>query len=358
MEGEGFNERSMNHATVKANERREDYVAIEANANEMQLEVNHKTNKLPINKSIKESGYHRIIKGRSKVMNPCVDWGFKYLFGKEESKSNLIGFLNLLLMPESPIEAVEYMNNESLPDTPMIKECVFDILCTDANGDKYLVEMQNSQASNIRERMIYYTCRLVNQMGRRGDDWDYSDIKKVYSICLMNFKFGDSPKLRTDIMLLDRNTYNVFSDKLNIILLQLPCLKAQSIGECAEFYEKLLYLLNQMTTDMRTVEELKAEVAATQLPERTKEVFYQVLDTADVGSLSEQEQLVYESNLKAYRDTMSCIRFAEYTGREEGLLEGASAKQLEIAKALKSKGVNLKTISECTGLSENEIEKL
>ena len=186
----------------------------------------------------------------------------------------------------------------------------------------------------------------------------------------MNFKFGDSPKLRTDIMLLDRNTYNVFSDKLNIILLQLPCLKAQSIGECAEFYEKLLYLLNQMTTDMRTVEELKAEVAATQLPERTKEVFYQVLDTADVGSLSEQEQLVYESNLKAYRDTMSCIRFAEYTGREEGLeigrqegrsqglLEGASAKQLEIAKAFKSKGIDFKTISECTGLSEDEIERL
>ena len=315
-------------------------------------------------KSSSERGGSRnsIKKGRSKVMNPCVDWGFKYLFGKEESKPNLIGFLNLLLMPESPIEEIEYMNNESLPEAPMIKECVFDILCTDANGDRYLVEMQNSQASNIRERMIYYTCRLVNQMGRRGDDWDYSDIKKVYSICLMNFKFGDSPKLRTDIMLLDRSTYGVFSDKLNIILLQLPCLEAQSIGECAEFYEKLLYLLNQMTTDMRTVEELKAEVAATQLPERTKEVFYQVLDTADVGSLSEQEQLVYESNLKAYRDTMSCIRFAEYTGREEGLdkgrAEGRAESKLEIARRLKSMGLSAEDIIRATELSAEEFENL
>ena len=120
----------------------------------------------------------------------------------------------------------------------------------------------------------------------------------------------------------------------------------------------MLYLLNQMTTDMRTVEELKAEVAATQLPERTKEVFYQVLDTADVGSLSEQEQLVYESNLKAYRDTMSCIRFAEYTGREEGLLEGANAKQLEIAKRLKSMGLSEEDIIKATELSAEEIEKL
>ena len=33
---------------------------------------------------------------------------------------------------------------------------------------------------------------------------------------------------------------------------------------------------------MRTIEELKAEVAATQLPQETKEVFYQVLDTSEM----------------------------------------------------------------------------
>lgn len=77
-----------------------------------------------------------------------------------------------------------------------------------------------------------------------------------------------------------------------------------------------------MTTDMRTIEELKAEFAATQLPEQTKEVLYQVLDTADVGSLSENEQLIYESNLKACCDTKSCIRFAEYSGREKGREKG------------------------------------
>ncbi len=119
-----------------------------------------------------------------------------------------------------------------------------------------------------------------------------------------------------------KSTGYVFSDKLNIILLKLPCLDAQSLSECGEFYEKLSYLLNQMTTDMRTKEELKAKFAATQLPEQTKEVLYQVLDTADVGSLSENEQLIYESNLKACCDTKSCIRFAEHSGREKGCEEG------------------------------------
>ena len=156
--------------------------------------------------------------------------------------------------------------------------------------------------------------------------------------------------------------------------MKLPCIDAQSLSECGEFYEKLSYLLNQMTTDMRTIEELKVEFAATQLPEQTKEVLYQVLDTADVGSLSENEQLIYESNLKACCDTKSCIRFAEYSGREkgceegreegreedceEGRAEGVAQGKLEIARLMKSDGMTSEIISKYTGLSAMEIENL
>ena len=137
-------------------------------------------------------------------------------------------------------------------------------------------------------------------------------------------------------------------------MLQLPCLKAQSIEECNEYYQKLLFLLQQMTTGMRTIEELKAEVAATCLPQETKEVFYQVLDTADEASLSEKERIRYESNLKAYRDTMSCIKFAETKGEARG----EAKSKLEIARSMKNKGLDCALIAECTGLSVEEIEGL
>ncbi|MBQ7773861.1 MAG: PD-(D/E)XK nuclease family transposase, partial [Bacteroidales bacterium] len=64
-----------------------------------------------------------------RLLRPFLDWAFKYLFGTPENKPNLIAFLNLMLMPESPIVDVEFMNNESLPDSPEMKECVFDIIC-------------------------------------------------------------------------------------------------------------------------------------------------------------------------------------------------------------------------------------
>ena len=291
---------------------------------------------------------------KEKVMRPFLDWSFKYLFGTEESKPNLIGFLNHMLHPKPKIVDVVFINNESLPVSAEHKGCVFDILCKDTNEDRFLIEVQTAQATNIVERIIYYTCRLVDRMGKRGSEWDYMDIKKVYSICIMNFTFEQDPKLRRDIQLYDIDEKSVFSDKLNIILLQLPCLKAQSISECNANYEFLLYLLKQMQSNMKTVEQLKKEVEDTQLPQGTKDLFYKVLDTADLASLTEKERMRYESDLKNYMDTMSCIEFAENRGRAEGILKG----KIDAAKVLKAKGVDFEIISQSTNLSIEEIEKL
>ncbi len=293
-------------------------------------------------------------KNGRKVMKPLLDWAFKYLFATEESKPNLIGFLNIMLNPEAPIVDVQFMNNESLPAAQNLKGCVFDIICKDTNEDRFLIEVQTTQTVNIVDRMIYYTCRLMDRMGKSGSEWDYKDIKRVYSICLMNFTFEHEPKLRKDIQLYDIGEHKAFSDKLNIILLQLPCLKAESIDECNANYEFLLYLLREMQNGMKTTEQLKNEVAKTNLPQATKELFYKVLDTADVASLSEMDRIRYESDLKNYMDTMSCIEFATVKGEEKGRAEEKAA----IAKSLKAEGVSTCIISKSTGLSEAEIDKL
>ena len=116
----------------------------------------------------------------------------------------------------------------------------------------------------------------------------------------------------------------------------------------------LLYLLKEMQAGMKTIDELKQEIANTTLPQKTKEVFYRVLDTADVGSLSEKDQMRYESALKNYLDTMSCIEYATVKVREEGKTEA----KVSIAKSMKAEGMNAAVISRCTGLSLEQIEAL
>lgn len=216
----------------------------------------------------------------------------------------------------------------------------------------------------------------------------------MYSICIMNFNYEQHPVLRRDIQLCDINTKEFFSDKLNIILIQMPCANGLQFSECNKYYEYLLILLQQMHDGMKTKDELKREVAETRLPEGTKELFYKVLDTADYAALSEEEQMRYESNLKNYMDTMSCIRFARKEGisegfeegrekgREEGMeqglkqglekgraeghaeglekgrAEGRNECNIEVAKSMKAKGLDLSLIAECTGLTIDELQKL
>jgi hypothetical protein len=63
-------------------------------------------------------------------INPFVDWGFKYVFGRDENKDLMIGFLNLLLEPESAIRDIRYLNTELLGDSPELRRCVVDVIAT------------------------------------------------------------------------------------------------------------------------------------------------------------------------------------------------------------------------------------
>ena len=307
-----------------------------------------------------------LVEKDGRLMSPFLDWTFKHMFATEESKSNLIGLLNLILMPQVPIVDVTYLNNEVLPVAPEMKGCVFDIICEDENEERYLIEMQNQKAINVKERIIYYTCRMIDRMGLRGGKWNYQDIKKAYTICMMNFTYEANPILRRDIQLYDSTTGELFSDKFNIILLQLPCIKAANICECNMSYEYLLYLLKEMHKSMKTIDELKQEVAATVLPQHTKELFYRIIDTAEVASLSEQDRIRFEAEWKGYLDTMSCLEMAKVEGIEEGIEKGIEKgvsvgrmnEKLDIAKSMKADGIDNAIIAKYTNLTFEEIENL
>ena len=121
-----------------------------------------------------------------------------------------------------------------------------------------------------------------------------------------------------------------------------------------------------MKRDMKTIEELKAEVASTQLPQQTKELFYKVLDTADIASLTGNELIRYESDLKNYMDTMGCIRYAENRGEAKGIeigeakgiAKGEAKAKTEIASTMKKAGMSVEMIAQLTGLETQTIETL
>ncbi|OWP85716.1 hypothetical protein BWK60_12640, partial [Flavobacterium covae] len=66
----------------------------------------------------------------------------------------------------------------------------------------------------------------------------------------------------------------------------------------------------------------------------------------------------YESSLKVYRDLKGVIDTAFDEGKMEGLIEGKMEGKIETAKSLKKIGVSVEIITQATGLSKEEINKL
>ncbi|MEY8467125.1 hypothetical protein AALB99_17400, partial [Bacteroides caecimuris] len=95
-------------------------------------------------------------------------------------------------------------------------------------------------------------------------------------------------------------------------------------------------------------------------------VFDRLFETAEIAKFTKTELSEYWDSLKNFRDWYSVISTAEKRGRAEGLEEGlnkgkeegAREANLNNARNLKKLGVAIDVISQATGLSEEEIEKL
>jgi predicted transposase/invertase (TIGR01784 family) len=93
----------------------------------------------------------------SKYLNPYTDFGFKKLFGEEANKDLLTDFLNQLLPPQHQIAALNFRNNEQLPDIPLERKAIFDIHCISTTGERFIVEMQKAKMNFFKDRSVYYS---------------------------------------------------------------------------------------------------------------------------------------------------------------------------------------------------------
>ena len=262
-----------------------------------------------------------------KFINPFTDFGFHRIFGQEVHKELLIDFLNELLKGERHIIDITFQNPILQPETIEDRGVIFDIHCRDDKGGLFVVEMQNGAQPYFYDRGIYYLSRAISNQGEKGKDWKFG-LCPVYGIFLLNYKIGINSKFRTDVILADRDTGRMFSDKIRQVYLELPWFTKEA-DDCETDFECWLYLLKHMDTLERMP--FKAR----------KAVFDKLLEVADVANLSKDERILYDEALKRYRDYKNTIDYAEEKGLEKGIrideAKGKAEEQRLIAANLKSR---------------------
>ena len=297
---------------------------------------------------------------KAKYINPFTDFGFKKIFGEEASKPLLIDFLNALLPQQNKIIDLTFKNTEQLGQTDADRKAVYDIYCENENGEKFIVELQKAKQNYFKERTIYYStfpkyvssssisllpwekvpkADEAEQAGK--GEWNYN-LKAVYCVGILDFTFNDyeSEPEKSEVVhtiKLKNQKGKTFYEKLTYIYLEMPNFKLQE-DELYNRLDKWFYFIKHLE-DFQTIPAIFKD-----------DVFKQAFEKAELANLGQAELDSYENSLKIYRDLKAVID----TAFDDGKIEG----KMETAKKLKENGVSTDIISNATGLSVSEIDKL
>lgn len=97
-----------------------------------------------------------------------LDKGFKTVFGE---KQVAIDFINATLEGERQVKNLTYLDKEIQPEMIEQRTVVFDLLCEDMDGTKFILEMQNcphviSLTADFITFAVWFRVRL--RSGRTG----------------------------------------------------------------------------------------------------------------------------------------------------------------------------------------------
>lgn len=269
-----------------------------------------------------------------------TDFGFKRIFGTALNKDLLINFLNSLFEGVQVIKDVKYLNSEHVGDVYAERKAIFDVYCENEQGEKFIVEMQNAYQKYFKDRSLFYSTYPIREQAPKGADWNFK-LERVYTVALLNFDLEDAAFDERDIDhevgLLDKKTHKVFNDKLTFKYVEIAKFNKNE-DELVTLYDKWLYVLKNLSRLDKRPSALK------------EKIFSKLFEEAEIAKFTKQELKEYEDSLKAYRDVKNSIDTALEQGRAEG--------RADVAKAMLERGMDVKTISELTNLTEEEIKSL
>ena len=112
------------------------------------------------------------------------DFGFKATFGNEATAEFLCTALQALIKSDVPIREVRLLPNEQTKLTADSRGGIYDLACTDAAGNFYIVEMQLGHYPEFLQRMKFYALYRLNTLIRKGG-YKFEDLPRIYCIGIL-----------------------------------------------------------------------------------------------------------------------------------------------------------------------------
>ena len=272
------------------------------------------------------------------------DWAMKRLLRNKANFAVLEGFLTTLLGESILIQRL--LESESNQEDEYDKYNRVDLLAENSKGELILIEVQNNNEYAYFQRMLFGTSKLVTEYINRGEGYD--KVRKVYSVNIVYFSLGSGK----DVVYHGKTEFRGIhqGDVLELTPFQKQTFKVDTVSQLyPEYYILKVNYFNQVARS--PLEEWIYYLNTGDIPDNaTAPGLNEARQRLKLDRMTKEELNAYYRHL----DNIVILRDNIFTERAEG----ERNKQIEIARNLKKAGVSIDVISQSSGLTVDEIEKL
>ena len=245
--------------------------------------------------------------------DPKTDFAFHRIFGSEEHKGALIGFLNDILQLDDAhrITEVQLLDPSQRPKVAELKLSIVDVKCVDARGVHYVVEMQVLNVEAFEKRVVYNVAKAYTNQLARGAT--YPQLNDIIGITICDFVLWPDTKERKVPMLSrwrmqEQSSGALGLSSLQLVFLELPKYPGKTIPQTT--VEKWAYFF-------READNLDMIPEVLQHPP-----LLDAFDAARVAKFTLEEWDEYIAAGMAIQNERGLMAQAKKEGRDEGLKEG------------------------------------
>ena len=296
------------------------------------------------------------------------DPGFKAVVVDRDNKNLLIRMLNCILPQEARIsDILSYHDREQTVDYAGAKKTFLDLVCVGDTGYTFNVEVQREVDDCFFQRCVYYGCGLYHEELLEGDYYDV--LKPVYVIAFLgeNFRHENESLWDRDNII---SRYRMIEERTGEFA---PSTIFVIFAELERFSWKYKQLPEEFTEDVFISDLANACLVAAFSKEKFNEYMSAMKNERD---LQYRMKIHHDRGFAERREEgrEEGLAEGEKKGREEGLAEGRAEglaegemkgrkegemeSKIAIARNLLAQGLAIETISQCVGLSIEELNAI
>jgi len=273
-------------------------------------------------------------------LSPKNDLAFKRIFGTEKNKDILIHFLNdIFARTDNPIETVTFLKSAQEPTIAAQRASIVDILCQDAIGERFIVEMQVVHRAGFIKRAQYYAAKAYIDQREKGTE--FRDLKSVTFLAITDFVlFPEKEKYLSHHVTLDSETHEHNLKDFSFCFLELPKFK-KTKEQLKTLTEKWAYFFKH--AEQTTQAELSCIVGS---------------DTIIQRAYDELARFAWSQEELRNYDSVDMKQGSEEDIRIQAKMDGQKEEKIAVAKNMLVLGFSICNIETITGLSEADINVL